>query len=148
YLGNDSLTGHVIRTLDGSRWYVTGDKGYLDKDGFLFIQDRYSRFAKIGGEMVGLGTVERALKDCIGNPELDLLVVSLPCKRKGEKLVVLCTEPLELPALREQLLGCGLNNLVLPAAAYCVEDIPRLGSGKTDFASAKLLAASLCEEPL
>lgn len=148
YLGNDSLTGHVIRTLDGSRWYVTGDKGYLDKDGFLFIQDRYSRFAKIGGEMVGLGTVERALKDCLGDPELDLLVVNLPCKRKGEKLVVLSTEPLELGALREKLLGCGLNNLVLPAEAYHVPEIPRLGSGKTDFASARLLAASLAGERL
>lgn len=143
YLGNETLTGHVIRLLDGCRWYVTGDKGYLDEDGFLFIQDRYSRFAKIGGEMVGLGTVERALKDCLGDSELDLLVVNLPCKRKGEKLVVLSTEPLELAALRERLLGCGLNNLVLPAESYHVPEIPRLGSGKTDFASARLLAASL-----
>lgn len=148
YLDDHALTEHVIRSLDGSRWYISGDKGYLDEDGFLFIQDRYSRFAKIGGEMVGLGAVERALKDCLANPELDLLVVSLPCKRKGEKLVVLCSEPLDLTALREQLLGCGLNNLVLPSEAWHVKEIPRLGSGKTDFAAARLLAAGLCEIPL
>jgi acyl-[acyl-carrier-protein]-phospholipid O-acyltransferase / long-chain-fatty-acid--[acyl-carrier-protein] ligase len=143
YLDDHEKTGHVIRRLDDSRWYVSGDKGYVDADGFLFIEDRYSRFAKISGEMVGLGTVEQALRNATGDPELDLLVVNLPDARKGEKLVVLCSQALDPQRMRERLVAAGLPLLALPAAYFAVDAIPRLGSGKTDFGGAKLLAQSL-----
>jgi len=39
------------------------DKGKLDKDGFLTIVDRYSRFAKLGGEMISLGSIEEKIED-------------------------------------------------------------------------------------
>lgn len=146
YLDDAERTGHVIRSLDGRRWYVSGDKGYLDADGFLFIEDRYSRFAKIGGEMVGLGTVEQALRNATGDPDLDVLVVNLPDTRKGERLVVLSTQALDPQRLRERLLQAGLPVLALPAAYFTVEAIPRLGSGKTDFAEARRLAMQLSSE--
>ena len=62
YLGRDDLTANAIR--DG--WYVTGDIGLLDEDGFLKITGRLSRFSKIGGEMVPHGRVEEALHQAIG----------------------------------------------------------------------------------
>ena len=58
YLDNPQLSQEVLPEIDGMTWYVTVDKGYLDEDGFLYIEDRYSRFAKIGGEMISLGQVE------------------------------------------------------------------------------------------
>lgn len=146
YLDDHEKTGHVIRTLDGSRWYVSGDKGYLDADGFLFIEDRYSRFAKISGEMVGLGTVEQALRNAAGDPDLEVLVVNLPDERKGEKLVVLCTQALDPQLLRERLVAGGLPALALPAAYFTVEAIPRLGSGKTDFSGGRVLAQQLVDD--
>lgn len=146
YLDDAEKTGHVIRNLDGSRWYVSGDKGYLDADGFLFIEDRYSRFAKISGEMVGLGTVEQALRNAAGDADLEVLVVNLPCVRKGEKLVVLCTQALDPQRLRERLIAGGLSALALPAAYFTVDAIPRLGSGKTDFSGGKILAQSLAAD--
>jgi acyl-[acyl-carrier-protein]-phospholipid O-acyltransferase/long-chain-fatty-acid--[acyl-carrier-protein] ligase len=146
YLDAAEKTSHVIRNLDGSRWYVSGDKGYLDADGFLFIEDRYSRFAKISGEMVGLGTVEQALRNAAGDTDLEVLVVNLPDTRKGEKLVVLCTQALDPQRLRERLVAGGLPALALPAAYFTVEAIPRLGSGKTDFSGGKLLAQQLAAD--
>lgn len=146
YLDDHELTGHVIRSLDDSRWYVSGDKGYLDADGFLFIEDRYSRFAKISGEMVGLGTVEQALRNAAGDPDLEVLVVNLSDARKGEKLVVLCTQALDPQRLRERLVAAGLPTLALPAAYFTVEAIPQLGSGKTDFSGGKLLAQELAAD--
>jgi acyl-[acyl-carrier-protein]-phospholipid O-acyltransferase/long-chain-fatty-acid--[acyl-carrier-protein] ligase len=143
YLKNESLTSQVLHEIDGKRWYVTGDKGYLDADGFLFIIDRYSRFAKIGGEMVGLGVVEDALRTALDEHETDLVVVNVPDEKKGEKLVVLATRALDASSLRASLTAQGLNPLAHPALYFHVPEVPRLGSGKTDFALAKKLALEL-----
>ncbi len=143
YLKNEAKSAQALKDFDGKRWYVTGDKGYLDADGFLFIQDRYSRFAKVGGEMVGLGTVETALKQVVNDPEFDVVVVNLPDDKKGERLVALSTRDLDPGSLREGLTAQGLNSLAHPALYFRVTEIPKLGSGKTDFSTAKKLALEL-----
>ena len=146
YLNNEEKSNEVLHRLDGRHWYATGDKGYLDEDGFLFIIDRYSRFAKVGGEMVGLGSLEQAIRSAINNSELDVLAVNVPDERKGEKIVVLCNMPLDQETTRLQLLNRGLNALALPAAYFHVEEIPSLGSGKRDYAGAKVLALELLDQ--
>ena len=140
YLKNERKSSEALRVMEGRRWYVTGDKGRLDADGFLFIIDRYSRFAKVGGEMVGLGTVETAIKAALAVPDLEGVVVALPDERKGEKLVALATLPLEAANMRERLASQGLNALAFPSQYLQVDVIPKLGSGKTDFATARQLA--------
>jgi acyl-[acyl-carrier-protein]-phospholipid O-acyltransferase/long-chain-fatty-acid--[acyl-carrier-protein] ligase len=143
YLKNEAQTAKVLRVIDGKRWYVTGDKGYLDADGFLFIQDRYSRFAKIGGEMIGLGSVETALKQALDDPAVEVVVVNLPDEKKGEKLVALCTCDVDATGIRDALTAQGLNALAHPALYFRVQAIPKLGSGKTDFSTARHLATEL-----
>jgi acyl-[acyl-carrier-protein]-phospholipid O-acyltransferase/long-chain-fatty-acid--[acyl-carrier-protein] ligase len=143
YYRNPEKTAEALREIDGKRWYVTGDKGYLDGEGFLHIQDRYSRFAKIGGEMVGLGAIEKALREVVNIPEFETIVVNLPDTRKGEKLVALVTVGVDPRRMRDGLVLNGLNTLAFPAQYYLVNEIPKLGSGKTDFATAKNLAMQL-----
>jgi len=74
YLKMPEKTAEVIELIDGYRWYRTGDKGHLDEDGFLTIVDRYSRFAKIGGEMISLTTVEEEILDACNEKDLEILV--------------------------------------------------------------------------
>lgn len=144
YLKNAEKTEAAIRMIDGIRWYVTGDKGMLDADGFLHIQDRYSRFAKIGGEMVGLGTVEKTVIEVMGadfeEGELEVVGVNLADEKKGERIVLLSNKEIDLSALREKLATTKLNKLAYPAAIIYVQEIPKLGSGKTDFNTAKKIA--------
>ena len=146
YLNNESKTRNAVRMIDGKRWYVSFDKGYLDDDGFLYLIDRYSRFAKISGEMVGLGTVEQAIRAVVNSDDFEVVVVNLPDEKKGEKLIALSTHALDPGQMRDMLLANGLNALALPVLYAKVDAIPRLGSGKTDFGAAKLLAQRLLQD--
>ncbi|BAO44172.1 acyl-[ACP]--phospholipid O-acyltransferase [Thiolapillus brandeum] len=139
YLKDREKTESVIVEMDGHRWYKTGDKGHLDEDGFLTIVDRYSRFAKIGGEMVSLGGIEAALNPLL--PEgVEILAVSIPDGRKGEKLVLLHSGGMSNDELKKLIRSSSLNPLARPSLLVPVEAIPKLGSGKNDFSTAGKLA--------
>jgi acyl-[acyl-carrier-protein]-phospholipid O-acyltransferase/long-chain-fatty-acid--[acyl-carrier-protein] ligase len=138
YLNNPEKTDSAIKVIDDSRWYVTGDKGHLDEDGFLFIVDRYSRFAKIGGEMISLGAVELATQQVLPE-EAEVIAVNVPDDKKGEQIVLLTTTMLDLDTLKKAMLANGCNPLLLPAQILILEQLPKLGSGKTDFNRAKQL---------
>jgi acyl-[acyl-carrier-protein]-phospholipid O-acyltransferase/long-chain-fatty-acid--[acyl-carrier-protein] ligase len=142
YLGDEKRTKEVIKEIDGIRWYITGDKGHLDEDGFLTIVDRYSRFAKVGGEMVSLGLVESEIGKLLGEND-QISVTAIPDVKKGEKVVLLLEGEKDLDLLKEEIKGLNMNPLFLPSAYYKVEAVPKLGTGKADFKGAKRLAIDL-----
>jgi acyl-[acyl-carrier-protein]-phospholipid O-acyltransferase/long-chain-fatty-acid--[acyl-carrier-protein] ligase len=142
YLNDPEKTSKVIHEVDGVRWYISGDKGHLDEDGFLVIVDRYSRFAKLGGEMISLSEVEATVRECLGEDCVDVISMNVPDEKKGEKVVLLVDGELELKTLREAMLDQSVNPLLIPAKVIQVETMPKLGSGKTDFVKAKALALS------
>ena len=146
YLDDPQKTASVIVELDGQRWYKTGDKGHLDEDGFLVIVDRYSRFAKIAGEMISLTAVEDAVRNVMAagsvntDYAVDLLAVNVPDEKKGEKIVLLYAANIEEDVLRRMMLGSDTLALMMPAEYVQVAAIPKLGSGKTDGVAARNLA--------
>ena len=140
YLMMPEKTAEVIELIDGFRWYRTGDKGHLDEDGFLTIVDRYSRFAKIGGEMISLTTVEEEILDACNDKDLEIAATCLPDQRKGEKIVLLATNNLDKNELKKMLSDAKVNPLYHPTQVLMVEEIPKLGSGKTDFGATKKIA--------
>lgn len=144
YLKDPEKTAQAVVEIDGLRWYKSGDKGHLDEDGFLTIVDRYSRFAKLGGEMVSLGLVESQVRQILNKPELPLVATNLPDSKKGEKIVLLLETEQEVTDIRQQLINGGMPPLSLPTEIYAVETVPVLGSGKTDFGQSKQLAMQLC----
>ncbi|MBU1668577.1 acyl-[ACP]--phospholipid O-acyltransferase [bacterium] len=142
YLGDEEKTRSVIKEIDGIRWYITGDKGHLDEDGFLTIVDRYSRFAKIGGEMVSLGLVEAEIQKLLGEND-QIAVTAIPDVKKGEKIVLLLEGEKALEVLKEEIKTLEMNPLFVPSAYYKVDEVPKLGTGKADFKGAKSLAMEL-----
>jgi len=139
YLDDPDRTADVLQ--DG--WYITGDLGKIDEDGFLEITDRLSRFSKIGGEMVPHVGIESELQDV--SPDVRFGVTSVPDDIKGERIVVVHT-PLEdgstpadlCSALREK----GIPNLWIPKPSNFIEvdEIPVLATGKTDLRALKDIA--------
>jgi acyl-[acyl-carrier-protein]-phospholipid O-acyltransferase / long-chain-fatty-acid--[acyl-carrier-protein] ligase len=140
YLGNPEKTAAAFH--DG--WFVTGDLGRFDEDGFLFIEGRLSRFSKIGGEMVPHGTVEQKLIEAFGLAGADgyvVFVAGVPDPAKGEQLVLLTTRPeVTAEAVREKLAAAGVTNLWIPKVVKKVDAIPVLGTGKLDLKAAKAMA--------
>lgn len=144
YLNNPEKTAEVIVELDGLRWYKTGDKGHLDEDGYLCIVDRYSRFAKLGGEMVSLSAIEQQIKTIIDEPELAIVAINIPDEKKGEKVVLLTTSELDPDHFRNQLIEHKMPALMVPSVVIRVDELPILGSGKVDFKAAKQQALAHC----
>ena len=142
YLKNQEKTDEAIKEIDGIRWYVTGDKGHIDEDGFLTIVDRYSRFAKIGGEMVSLGLVEQEIRKCIGE-DSHIAITAIPDSKKGERVVLLLEGEQDLEELKVKIKALEINPLFVPSSYFKVDEVPKLGTGKADFKGAKKLALEL-----
>ncbi len=120
-------------------WYDTGDIVTIDEDGFVIIQGRAKRFAKIGGEMVSLTAVENVISAAF--PEEAHAVVNVPDRRKGEKLVLITTrEGLTRKELARAMKEAGAPELYVPREIIVVEELPVLGSGKTDYVTLAAMA--------
>jgi acyl-[acyl-carrier-protein]-phospholipid O-acyltransferase/long-chain-fatty-acid--[acyl-carrier-protein] ligase len=137
YLNNPTKTKEVLIPDGDITWYVTGDKGRVDEDGYLTIVDRYSRFAKIGGEMISLSLVEQAVSQVFPDASLEVMALSLADDKKGEKIILLHTGELNRSFVRENLLRQQLSPLYIPAEYISVAELPKLGSGKKDYVNAK-----------
>jgi acyl-[acyl-carrier-protein]-phospholipid O-acyltransferase/long-chain-fatty-acid--[acyl-carrier-protein] ligase len=120
-------------------WYDTGDIVALDSEGFVSIKGRSKRFAKIGGEMVSLTAVETALSTLW--KYYAHAVVTIPDEKKGEQIVLLTTQP---DAARDAIIRFfkeqGLPELAIPRTIMILNDLPVLGTGKTDYQTAKKMA--------
>jgi len=141
YLNQPELSAKVLK--DG--WYETGDIGYIDDDGFLFITGRLSRFSKIGGEMVPHIQIEEAIQEIVGESEdvLNIGVTSVADEKKGERIIVLHTKLSKTPnEIVKGLSAKGFPNLFLPSedSFIEVEAIPLLGTGKLDLRGLQQLA--------
>ena len=145
YLKDKVKTSQVLKKIDGKIYYLSGDKGKIDEDGFITIVDRYSRFAKLGGEMVSLGAIEEKISKLLildEETEVDFIVTSIEDEKKGEKIVLLISHVDEnkVLKLKEDILKSFDNKLMVPSSIKIVDEIPKLGSGKKDFKKAKELA--------
>ncbi|WP_375775825.1 AMP-binding protein [Bradyrhizobium sp. ma5] len=112
-------------------WFRTGDVGYLDDDGFLYLTDRKKDMIISGGENIASSEVERVIYEIPGVREV--AVIGLPDDRWGEKpvaIVVLADDAkLDLPNLTE-FCRARLAGFKVPRQLIIRDSLPRNPSGK------------------
>jgi acyl-CoA synthetase (AMP-forming)/AMP-acid ligase II len=139
YWRNPEAT-EALFTADG---YVrTGDVGYIDEDGYLFIVDRKKEIIIRGGENISAAEVEA---ECYACPDVaEVAVFGAPDERLGEVpvAVVHTKNGLSEDALRA-FLEPRIARFKIPARfIFSEEPLPRLGTGKIDRRTLKAQYAS------
>ena len=121
-------------------WYDTGDIVSVDSDGFISIQGRAKRFAKIAGEMVSLTSVEQAVDQLYSGAVQGILTE--PDEKKGEQLVLITNhEKPSVAEIRKFFKEKGFSELWIPKNVIYMKHPPVLGTGKFDYQTAKKLLA-------
>lgn len=144
YFRNEAATKEALK----NQWYNTGDLAKIDKDGFIHILDRISRFSKIGGEMVPHIKIEEEIQNLIDTDNAACAVSSIEDKTRGEALAVLYTGNPNISKIRKQLQEKGMPALWIPKEQnfFKVTDIPVLGTGKSDLKKIKDTARSFANK--
>lgn len=120
-------------------WYDTGDIVTIDENGYVFIKGRSKRFAKIGGEMVSLLSVEMVIEKRW--PGYVSGAVNIPDAKKGEQIVLITTcKDITKEELISAFKMAGVTELGIPSRIMTTDEPPLLGTGKFDYVRAKELA--------
>jgi acyl-CoA synthetase (AMP-forming)/AMP-acid ligase II len=127
YLNNTAVNLKVMKTYG----FATGDYGYLDDDGYLFLRGRKDDIFKVGGEKVSVKMIEEhiygfeGIEDFIVIPFLDKHMGMVPCLYYVPDMVSEFSRKKLLRKLRKEL-----PPTHIPAIIKQVSQIPRTSSGK------------------
>ncbi len=126
-----NLPDATAHTIDADNWLRTGDAGYLDADGYLYIHDRIKDMIISGGENIYPAEVESAICD---HPDVaEVAVVGVPDDIWGEavKAVVVLKPGKSLSAT--ELIGFTREHIAgfkAPKSIDFIAALPRNASGK------------------
>ena len=130
-LGYWKLPEATASTMDADGWIATGDIGYFDTDGYLYMYDRAKDMIITGGENVYPAEVENAI---YGHPDvLEVAVISIPDEQWGEAVKAVCVakpgraiDPDSvIQWTRERVAG-----FKVPKSIDVIDALPRNPSGK------------------
>jgi long-chain acyl-CoA synthetase len=128
YWNNPAATADAL-TPDG--WFKTGDAGYFDDKGFLYLHDRVKDMIVSGGENVYPAEVENAL---MSHPGVgDVAVIGIPDERWGEAVHAIVVKAEGHEPTPEELIAHGRELLAgykLPKSVSFAAALPRNPSGK------------------
>jgi len=126
----DDPTANAAAFFPGG-WLRTGDLGYLDPDGFLFVRGRVNELVNRGGEKIAPVEVDRVL---LRHPAVaDAAVFGVPDVRLGEDVVAAVVLEPQVTLTPRELRGWLLDRLSpskVPRRIWFVERLPRTPTGK------------------
>jgi fatty-acyl-CoA synthase len=130
-LGYWKLPEATASTMDAEGWVATGDVGYKDADGYVYMYDRAKDMIITGGENVYPAEVESGI---YGHPDvLEVAVIGVPDEKWGEAVKAVCVpkpgatiDPASVISwARERLAG-----FKVPKSVDVIDALPRNPSGK------------------
>ena len=143
--GPNVMLGYYLHdnpgVIDSSHegWHSTGDIVTIDEDGFIFIKGRVKRFAKVAGEMVSLETVENIANHA--SPQHQHAATTQIDSQRGESILLFTTDSsLSREQLSNSAKELGNPELAVARKLIVVEELPMLGTGKTDYLTLKNMA--------
>ena len=118
-------------TIDNEGWLRTGDAGYLDEEGYLFIHDRVKDMIISGGENVYPAEVENAIYT---HPDVaEVAVIGVPSERWGEEVkAVIVPKPGRIPQEADVIRWARerLAAFTVPKSIDVIDTFPRNATGK------------------
>ena len=126
-----NLPEATARTLDSDGWLRTGDAGYMDQDGYLYIHDRIKDMIISGGENIYPAEVESAICD---HPDVaEVAVVGVPDDKWGEAVKAIVVMKPGKKATSSDIIGFTRERIAgfkTPKTVDFIEALPRNASGK------------------
>jgi acyl-CoA synthetase (AMP-forming)/AMP-acid ligase II len=120
----------TARAVQGD-WFFTGDAGYLDDKGYLYIYDRVKDMIVSGGENIYPAEVESAL---FGHPSVaDVAVIGVPDERWGEAVKAVVVRKPEADVTPAELIEWARERIAgykLPKSVDFIDALPRNPTGK------------------
>jgi len=130
-IGYWNLPEATAKTIDGDNWLRTGDAGYLDEDGYLYIHDRIKDMIISGGENIYPAEVESALCD---HPDVaEVAVIGVPDDIWGEAVKAMVVPKPGKQLNAHDLIAFTHERIAkfkTPRSIEFLEALPRNGSGK------------------
>ena len=127
YWAKPEATAEAIR--DG--WFYSGDAGFLDEEGYVFIHDRVKDMIVSGGENVYPAEVENAL---FAHPQIaDVAVIGVPDEKWGEAVKACVVQEAGADLSPDDIIAFARERIAgykLPKSVDFVEALPRNPSGK------------------
>jgi acyl-CoA synthetase (AMP-forming)/AMP-acid ligase II len=124
------LPDATARAVQGD-WFFTGDAGYLDAKGYLYIYDRVKDMIVSGGENIYPAEVESAL---FGHPAVaDVAVIGVPDERWGETVKAVVVRKPDSNVTPGDLIGWARERIAsykLPKSVDFIDALPRNPTGK------------------
>jgi long-chain acyl-CoA synthetase len=121
----------TAKTITSDGWLKTGDAGYLDADGYLYIHDRVKDMIISGGENIYPAEVENVL---MSHPAIaDVAVIGVPDDRWGEAVKAIVVSAADSIATPEDIMGFSRERLAhfkCPSSVDFTDALPRNPSGK------------------
>jgi len=120
-------------TFNNLQWYNSGDI-VREENGSLFFTGRLKRFIKLGGEMISLPLIEEILSESFTGKEGEAVIaVDSNADDENPEIILFHTIDLTRTEANSILREKGLSPIYFIRKTVKIDEIPKLGSGKTDY---------------